>query len=54
MTRGIVHFALIIMLHKYSTLPFPLAQEWPLSLLADAEGRIRCSLLFFGCTLLLS
>ena len=43
--RIVVNFTLIRLVHGYYTYPLPFAQEWPLSLLADEDGRLKCSFL---------
>jgi uncharacterized ion transporter superfamily protein YfcC len=50
--RILVNFTLIRLVHGFTTYPLPFAQEWPLSMLTDEEGRLKCSFLMVAGNLL--
>lgn len=43
--RIIVNFTLIRLVHGYYTYPLPFVREWPLNMIADEDGRLKCSFL---------
>ena len=52
MVRVLINFTLVRLVHSYYTYPLYLSEEWPFSMLANEEGRIKCSLLMIVGNLL--
>jgi hypothetical protein len=51
--RTLVNLALIRLVSSYYSAPLPFAEQWPLSMFSNEEGRISCSILMIAGNIIL-